>query len=173
LLKELVPTAIRYAVLVNPSNPDTDSILAELRFAATSIGKTVDVFKASNVREIDVAFAELASRGVDALVVGASSLFPSRAVQLATLAAHHRLPAIYYDSRIAKVGGLMSYGANINDSVRQGGGYVGRVLKGAKPSELPVIQSAKFELVLNLQTARTLGLVVPPTLLAIADEVIE
>jgi putative tryptophan/tyrosine transport system substrate-binding protein len=173
LLKELVPGAMRYAALVNPGNPATDSITAELRAAAAAIGKQIEFFTASNVREIDTAFSELVRSGADALVVGGSSLFPSRSVQLATLAAHYRLPAIYYDRRTVEVGGLMSYGANIQDAARQAGIYAGRILKGEKPEDLPVIQVIKFEFVLNLQTARTLGLTVPPTVLAIADEVIE
>jgi ABC-type uncharacterized transport system substrate-binding protein len=114
-----------------------------------------------------------ATRGADALVVGGSSLFATRRVQLATLAAIHRLPAVFYTRGTAEVGGLMSYGADISDAVRQGGNYVGRILKGEKPADLPVMQSTKFELILNLQTARSLGLTVPPTLLAIADAVIE
>src|SRR5262249_7167825 len=122
---------------------------------------------------IDIAFADIVRSGADALVVGGSALFPNRSVQIATLAAHHHLPTIYYDRQTVEVGGLMSYGANIAESNRQGGIYVGRILKGEKPADLPVIQSVKFEFVLNLQTARTLGLTVPPTLLAQADEVIE
>jgi putative ABC transport system substrate-binding protein len=173
LLKELVPGAMRYAALVNPGNPATESVTAELRAAAAAIGKQIEFFTASNVREIDTAFAEFVRSGADALVVGGSSLFPSRSVQLATLAAHHRLPAIYYDRQTVEVGGLMSYGPNIPDAARQAGIYAGRILKGEKPADLPVIQMDKFEFVLNLQTARTLGLTVPPTLLSIADEVIE
>jgi putative ABC transport system substrate-binding protein len=173
LLKELVPTAARYAALVNPSNPATESITADLRAAAAVIGKQIEVFTARNVREIDTAFADIVQSRADALVVGGSSLFPNRSVQIATLAAHHRLPAIYYDRQTVEVGGLMSYGANIADATRYGGIYVGRILKGEKPADLPVIQTAKFEFVLNLQTARTLGLTVLPTLLAQADEVIE
>jgi putative ABC transport system substrate-binding protein len=173
LLKELVPAAVRYAALVNPNNPATESITAELRAAAVVIGKKIEVFTARNVREIDAAFADIVRSGADALVVGGSSLFPNRSVQIATLAAHHRLPAIYYDRQTVEVGGLMSYGANIADASRQGGIYVGRILKGEKPADLPVIQTVKFEFVINLQTARTLGIEVPPTLLALADEVIE
>jgi putative ABC transport system substrate-binding protein len=173
LLKELVPAATRYALLVNPNSPTTDAVVADMKTAAASIERHIDVFAAGSIREIDAAFAELARRGADALVVAGSSLFATRGVQLATLAAIHRLPAIYYTRSTAEVGGLMSYGANISDALRQGGIYVGRILKGEKPADLPVMQSSKFELILNLQTARSLGLTVPPTLLAIADEVIE
>ena len=173
LLKELAPAAMRYAALVNPANPATTVITAELRLAAASIGKPIEFFTASSIREIDTAFAELVRNGAQALIVGGSSLFPNRAVQLATLAAHHRLPAIYYERQTVEVGGLMSYGANISEAVRLSGVYVGRILKGEKPSDLPITLSTKFEFVINLQTARTLGLTIPPGVLAIADEVIE
>jgi putative ABC transport system substrate-binding protein len=173
LLKELVPAATRYALLVNRANPETESIIAELHSAAESIGKQIDLFNAEDAREIESAFANMVPRRSEALVVGASSLFNNRAVQLATLATHYNLPAIYSDRRNVEYGGLMSYGANIMDAVRQAGVYVGRILKGEKPAELPVSQSVKFEFVLNLGTARTLGITVPTTLLTIADEVIE
>jgi ABC-type uncharacterized transport system substrate-binding protein len=173
LLKELVPGAARYALLVNPDAPSTDSIIAELRAAAARIARQIEVFTATSSRGIDTAFADLVRKGADALVVGSSSLFVDRRVQLATLAAHHRLPAIYYDRRAAEVGGLMTYGASIADAMRQGGTYVGRILKGEKPADLPVMQVVKFEFIINLQTARTLGIEFPPGLLAIADEVIE
>jgi putative tryptophan/tyrosine transport system substrate-binding protein len=133
----------------------------------------VSRFRASNIGEIDPAFADLAQKGPDALVVGASSMLINRKVQLATLASHYRLPAIYYDRRVVEVGGLMSYGADIDDASRQAGAYVGRILKGEKPADLPVTQATKFDLVVNQTTAKSLGLTVPPTLLAIADEVIE
>jgi putative tryptophan/tyrosine transport system substrate-binding protein len=173
LLKELVPAATRYALLVNPLSPTTDLIIADMRAAAASIGREIEVFAASTVREIDSAFAMLVRKGCDALVVGSSSLFATRGVQLATLAALNRLPTMYYTRRSVEVGGLMSYGADIPDAVYQGGTYVGRILQGEKPADLPIIQSAKFEFVLNLQTARSFGLDVPPAMLAIADEVIE
>jgi putative ABC transport system substrate-binding protein len=173
LLQELVPAATRYALLVNPANPATDSIISELRTAAESIDKQIDVFNAKNAREIDSAFADMAQRKTEALVVGASSLFNNRAAQLATLATHYHLPSIFPNRRNVEFGGLMSYGANIMDAVRQAGHYVGRILKGEKPAELPVSQSVKFDFVVNLGTARTLGINVPATLLAIADEVIE
>jgi putative ABC transport system substrate-binding protein len=173
LLQELVPAATRYALLVNPANPATDSIISELRTAAESIDKQIDVFNAKNAREIDSAFADMAQLKTEALVVGASSLFNNRAAQLATLATHYHLPSIFPNRRNVEFGGLMSYGANIMDAVRQAGHYVGRILKGEKPAELPVSQSVKFDFVVNLGTARTLGINVPATLLAIADEVIE
>jgi putative tryptophan/tyrosine transport system substrate-binding protein len=139
----------------------------------TRSGKKVEVFAATNNREIDTSFANLVEKRADALILGGSSLFVDRSVQLATLAAHHHLPAIYYDRRIVEVGGLMSYGSDIADAVRQAGVYVGRILKGEKPADLPVVQSTKFEFVINAQTARTLGLTIPETLLATADEVIQ
>jgi putative ABC transport system substrate-binding protein len=173
LLKEIVPKAGLYAVLVNPKNPSTDSIVTELRATVARTGPQIEVFTASNNREIDAAFADLVRRGANALVVGSSVLFVNRRVQLVTLAAHHRLPAIYYDRRVAEVGGLMSYGASIADAVHQAGIYSGRVLKGERPAELPILRASRFELVINLQTAKTLGLDVPATLLVTADEVIE
>jgi putative ABC transport system substrate-binding protein len=173
LLKELVPEAALYAVLVNPKAPQTESIITELRTAAAGSARQIEVFTASSNREIDAAFAGLVRRGAAALIVGSSSLFVSRRVQLVMLAAHHRLPAIYYDRRVAEAGGLMSYGASIVDAVRQAGNYTGRILKGEKPSDLPVMQPTKFELVINLHTAKTLGIEIPPMLLARADEVIE
>jgi putative tryptophan/tyrosine transport system substrate-binding protein len=160
-------------LLVNPNAPNANSIVAVLSAAADSIGRPIEVFRVGNIGEIDTAFAELVRRGADALVVGSSSLLVTRKVQLATLASHYRLPAIYYDRRVVEVGGLMSYGADIQDAIRQAGSYVGRILKGEKPADLPVMQGTKFELVINLQTARTLGLTVPDKLLALADEAIE
>jgi putative ABC transport system substrate-binding protein len=173
LLKDLVPDAARYALLVDPKAPQTDSIIAESRAAAANTGKAIEVFGASSSREIDLAFADMTKKGADALVVGSSVLFTTRRVQVVTLAATHRLPAIYYDRISTEVGGLMSYGSRITDAVHQGGIYVGRVLKGERPSDLPVVQAAKFEFVFNLQTARALNLKVPTSLLAQADEVIE
>ena len=172
LLNELVPNAKRYALLVDPNAPQTDSIISGLRAAATNIGRMIEVFGASSSREIDAAFADLTKRGIEALVVGSSVLFTNRRVQ-AALAAAYRLPAIYYDRTTAEAGGLMSYGASPTDAMRQGGIYVGRVLKGEKAADLPVMQAGKFALVLNLQTARVLNLSVPTSLLAQADQVIE
>jgi putative ABC transport system substrate-binding protein len=172
LLNELVPGASRYALLFNPV-PETESSTAELRGAAARIGKQIEVFTARNVSEIDTAFADLVRRGAEALVVSASSLFNTRRVQLATLAAYYRLPASYDDRRAVEVGGLMSYGASFEDAFRQAGIYVGRILKGEKPANLPVMQPTKFDLVINLTTAKVLGLTVPDRVLAIADEIIE
>jgi putative tryptophan/tyrosine transport system substrate-binding protein len=143
LLNELVPGAARYGLLVDPNAPQTGSIVGELRTAATSIGRQIEVFAAGSNVEIDAAFAGLVRKGTDALIVGSSILLTSRRVQLVTLAAIHRLPAIYYDRSSVEAGGLMSYGAAITDAMRQGGVYVGRVLKGEKPSDLPVIQAVK------------------------------
>src|SRR5262249_28215017 len=152
-----------------PDNPATESIIAELVPAAAVIGKEIKVFTASSIREIDAAFADIVRSGTEALIVGSSALFANRSAQLATLASFHRLPAIYYTRVAPEVGGLMSYGANIADATRQTGIYVGRILRGEKPAELPVMQPVKFEFVINVQTARTLGIEVPATLLAQAD----
>jgi putative tryptophan/tyrosine transport system substrate-binding protein len=173
LLNELVPGAARYGVLADLNAPQTDSIVAELRTAAASIGRQIEVFGASTNSEIDTAFAELVRKGTDAVVVGSSVLFNIRRVQVVTLAAIHRLPTIYYDRNSVEVGGLMSYGASIADAMRQGGVYVGRVLKGERPGALPVIQAGKFEFVINLQTAKSLRIAVPASMLARADVVIE
>jgi len=149
------------------------SVRAELRAAAAAIERPLDVFVASNSREIDAAFASMAQKRVDGLLVDANIPFINHRVQLSTLAAYHRLPAIYPWRESAEAGGLMSYGTNLPDLFRQVGIYTGRILKGEKPAELPVMQPTKSELVINLPTARALGIEVPPTLLAIADEVIE
>jgi putative tryptophan/tyrosine transport system substrate-binding protein len=174
LLRELVPGATRIAVLVNPTNaPATESTLRDAEAAIRAMGLQSQVFSASTIREIDAAFTTLASERPDALFVSAGPFWIDRRVQLAQLAARHALPAIYQDRLNAEVGGLMSYGASLTDAYRQFGTYVSRILKGAKPAELPVLQSSKFELVINVSTARMLGVAVPPTLLATADEVIE
>jgi putative ABC transport system substrate-binding protein len=173
LLKELVPGAMLYALVVDPSAPQTAPIVAQLGAAVASIGRRIEIFHASSNREIDAAFADLVRKGAEALILGSSSLFVLRSVQIVTLAAHHHLPAIYYDRRAVEAGGLMSYGASIDNAVRQAGIYAGRILNGEKPMDLPVIQAARFQFIINLQTARTLGIEVPPSLLAFADEVIE
>jgi putative ABC transport system substrate-binding protein len=141
--------------------------------AARALGLQIQILNASTGREIDAAFATLVGERPDALLVGSDALFTSRRVQLANLASRHAVPATYSTREIAEVGGLMSYGSNIADAWRQAGIYTGRILKGAKPADLPVAQATKFELVINAQTARMLGLTVPPTLLATAEEVIE
>jgi putative ABC transport system substrate-binding protein len=173
LLSELVPTAMYFALLVQPGAPDTKSIVAGLSTAAASIGRHIEVFNAGRIDEIETAFADLVRQGADALIVGSSSMLSGRRSQLATLAAYYHLPTIYYDRQTVEIGGLMSYGADIQDVTRQAGTYVGRILKGEKPADMPVIQATRFELVINLQTARTLGITVPPTLLAVANQVIE
>jgi putative tryptophan/tyrosine transport system substrate-binding protein len=173
LLRELVPGAARIAVLVNPSNVTTESVLRDMGQAARAMGLQIQVFKVSSIREIDAAFATLTRERADGLFVANDPFFIDRRVQLAQLAAHHALPAIHQDRLFAEVGGLMSYGASVGDALRQVGVYAGRILKGAKPADLPVVQPTKFELVINASTARMLGLAVPDKLLATADEVIE
>ena len=174
LLHELVPTATRIAVLVNAANPgEAELTVRDVETAARAMGLQIQVLNASNGREIDTAFTSLARDRPDALFVGGDQLFTLRHVQLVHLASRHGVPATYGGRRFAEAGGLMTYGTNTADSYRQTGVYVGRILKGAKPADLPVEQSTKFELIINAQTARTLGIEVPPTLLARADEVIE
>jgi ABC-type uncharacterized transport system substrate-binding protein len=174
LLRELVPGAARVALLVEPANVRiTEGTVREVEAAARAMGLQIRVLNANTSREIDTAFAALASERPDALFVGDSSLFNARRVQLAHWATHHRVPATYSGRQYVEAGGLMSYGASLTDASRQMGVYTGRILKGAKPADLPVVQSTKFELVINAQTARMLGLNVPPTLLARVDEVIE
>jgi putative ABC transport system substrate-binding protein len=174
LLHELVPKAVSVAVLVNPTNAaGTESTLRNLQEAAHAIGLQVHVLSASTSREIDAVFAARTHEHFDALFVAPDAFFGGRRVQLATLSARDRIPAAYADRDIAEAGGLMSYNIDLADSFRQVGAYAGSILKGAKPAELPVVQSTKFAFILNLQTARLLGIEVPPSLLAIADEVIE
>jgi len=174
LLHALVPKVVRIGVLVNPVNVDiSESTLRESSAAAPTLGLEIMVFKASTTSEIEEAFARMERERAEAQFVGADVFFGNHRVQLAILAATRRIPAIYSGRDKVEAGGLMSYGANIDDVYRQMGIYAGRILKGAEPADLPVIQSSKFELVINLQTARALGIEVPPTLLASADEVIE
>jgi putative ABC transport system substrate-binding protein len=174
LLREMVPAAKRLAVLVNPAQAiNTESTLQEVRAGAQAMGLQIQVLNVGTNREIDAAFAGFEHERPDALFVGSGTLFTGRRVQLTQWAAHHRMPASYSGREYVEAGGLMSYGSNTTEAYRQAGAYVGRILKGAKPADLPVMQSSKFELVINQQTARTLGLTVPPSLLAIADEVIE
>ena len=173
-LREVVPAARRVAVLVNPSNRSrVESTLRDAEAAARAMQLQVQVVNASTSREIEAAFAGFGRERPDALFVSNDPLFASRRVQLVQLAAVHRLPTTYAVREIADVGGLMSYGASLTDVYRQFGLYAGRLLKGVKPGDLPVVQPTKFELVINLATARSLGLDVPSTLLAHADEVIE
>jgi putative ABC transport system substrate-binding protein len=174
LLHEMVPKAVRVAVLVNPANATiAETTLREGQEAARRIGLQIQILKASTSREIDAAFASFARERADALLVAGDGFYTSRRAQLVTLAARDRIPAAYGNRDIVAAGGLMSYGTVIADRYRQVGVYTGNILKGAKPADLPVVQSTKFEFVINLQTARLLGMDVPPTLLAIADEVIE
>ena len=174
LLHELVPKAIRIAVLVNPANvPAAESVLRELPDAARAMGLQIQVLNASSRSEIEAAFATLVRDRADALYVAPDVFFTSRRVQLATLAATYRIPATYPSRQAVEAGGLMAYDSDRVGMYRQVGAYTGQILKGANPADLPVLQSTKFELVINLNTARALGLEVPPTLLARADEVIE
>jgi putative ABC transport system substrate-binding protein len=173
LLHELQPGAVRVGVLVDPNYAPTQSFVSDVQAAALSIGKQIEVLEAPTGRDIDTAFARLAQKPIDALLVGPGPSLINRRVQLATLATYHRVPAIYSWREAAEVGGLMSYGTSLSDAYRQAGVYTGRILKGEKPADLPVIQSSKFEFVINLNTARAFGLSFPPGLLAIADEVIE
>ena len=173
LLRELVPTATRVAVLVNPTGPAAETTLRDVEAAARAIGLRAQVLNASTSREINVAFATFVRERPDSLFVFADPFFSGRRAQLVNLASHHSIPATYPGRQYPEIGGLMSYGSNLTDAWRQVGAYTGRVLKGAKPADLPVVQSSKFELVINAETARMLGLTVPPTLLSTADEVIE
>jgi putative tryptophan/tyrosine transport system substrate-binding protein len=172
-LREVVPAAARIAVFTNPTNPTTEPALKDVGEAARAMGLQIQVFNVNAVREIDAAFATLARERADGLFVANDPFFIDRRVQLAQLAAHQSLPAIHQDRLFAEVGGLMSYGASVGDAFRQVGIYTGRILKGAKPADLPVVQSTKFGLVINASTARMLRLTVPDKLLATADEVIE
>jgi putative ABC transport system substrate-binding protein len=174
LLRELLPTAVRVAALVNPTNAAiAETTAKDLETAALAMGLQMQVQQAGTARDIDKAFATFARERTDALFVAGDPFFNGRRVQLAHLASHHRLPATYASRAYPEVGGLMSYGTDVTDAYRQSGIYAGRILKGAKPADLPVVQASKFELVINHQTARMLGIEVPATLLARADEVIE
>jgi putative ABC transport system substrate-binding protein len=173
LLHDLRPRAARIALLVDPSWPVTEPFVSDVQAAASAIGKQVEILHASTGRDIDTVFASLAQKPVDALFVGPSALANNRRVQLVTLAAYHRVLAIYPLREYAEAGGLMSYGASITEAHREVGLYAGRILRGEKPADLPVMQSTKFEFVINLNTANAFGLSFPPGLLAIADEVIE
>ena len=173
MVRELVPTAAVIGVLVNPSNPGSASEIRDLQQAAQALGIQLEILKASADRDLDAAFATLIERRAAALLVGNDSFFISRRDQLVALAARHALPTMYFVREFAAVGGLMSYGTSNADAYHLVGAYVGRILKGASPAELPVQNPTKFQLVINLKTARALGLDVPPKLLALAEEVIE
>jgi putative ABC transport system substrate-binding protein len=174
-LHELLPRAHRFAMLMYPELDSKldESVISNLQAAGTAIGREIEVLMAATNREIDNAFASLVQRHCDALLVGSYALFANRKVQIATLAARYMVPAIAHFRGFCDVGGLMSYGASYDDMARLGGIYAGRILKGDKPADLPVVQPTKFEFVINMQTARLLGIEVPTTLLALADEVIE
>jgi putative ABC transport system substrate-binding protein len=174
LKHDLLPKAARIAVLLNPSNPRySEATSKSLREAARTLGLEIVFYEASTPGEIDAAFTAMARDRADALFIGGEALFASRSVQIATLAMRDRLPASYPSREMVQAGLLMSYGTSFIDMVRQVGIYTGSILKGAKPTDLPVLQSTKFEFVINLQTARSLNLDIPPMLLARADEVIE
>jgi putative ABC transport system substrate-binding protein len=174
LLHDLVPKAVRVAVLLNPANVfSTESTTRDVQEAAPTIGLQIQILNATTIGEINAAFATFASERPDALFVAPDGFFASRRVQLITLTARDRIPATYANREDVAAGGLMSYGTDIADMFRQVGVYTGSILKGAKPADLPVVQASKFELVINAETARMLGLTVPPALLSVADEVIE
>jgi putative tryptophan/tyrosine transport system substrate-binding protein len=173
LLHDLLPKAGRFAVLVNPSNPNADSLARDAQAAGLAMGEQIQMLAASTARDIDVAFARLAQDRADALLVSPDPLLDNRRVQIVTLATYHRLPTIYSFRENVEIGGLMSYGSSAAERDRPAGVYAGRILKGEKPAALPVMRAAKFELLINLQTARAFGLDIPATLLARADEVIE
>jgi putative ABC transport system substrate-binding protein len=173
LLRELRPGAARIAVLVDPKSPTTEPFVSQVRAAASVIGQQIEVLYVSSDREMETALTTLVHRGADALLVGGGGLMYSRREQIVALAARHRIPAMYILRDYVAAGGLMSYGASTTDAYRQAGIYAGRILKGEKPADLPVVLGAKFELVINLTTAKALGLDVPDRMLALADEVIE
>jgi putative ABC transport system substrate-binding protein len=173
LLHELVPTATMIGVIVNPSSPSIDTQLQGVNSAARALGRQIQIVNATNERELDAAFASLAQSKAGALLIASNAYFTSRRDQIVALAAQRAIPAIYDQREFPMAGGLVSYGTNLSDSYRLMGVYTGKILKGEKPTDLPVQQSTKFELVINLKTAKTLGLDVPPALSARADEVIE
>jgi putative ABC transport system substrate-binding protein len=173
LLREIVPTTAPITVLLNPKLASFDARVKSVRAAASAVGQQIQIVHASDEREIDAAFATFAQLRAAALLVGADPFFLTQRDRIAALAARQKLPAIYEQREFAVAGGLMSYGTSLTDATRRVGIYAGRVLKGEKPADLPVVQSDKFELVINLKTAKALGLEVPPSLLARVDEVIE
>jgi putative ABC transport system substrate-binding protein len=173
LLRELLPAATLVAVLLNPNSPNFNVQVEYLQQAGRAVGQQIEVLRAISEREIDQAFATMASMRAGALLVGSDPFFNGRREQIVALAARYGIPAIYEWREFAQAGGLMSYGTSLPDAYRQVGVYTGRVLKGERPADLPVMQSTKFEFTLNLKTAKTLGLVIPADVLSIADEVIE
>jgi putative ABC transport system substrate-binding protein len=173
LMRQLLPAAKRLAVLVYPDTVLTEPVVAAVDAVKHDIGRSIEVLTASNNREIDAAFATIEEKRIEGLLISPHILFGNRLVQLATLSTHYSMPTIYWTRSFPDAGGLLSYGASASDQYRQVGIYTGRILKGEKPGDLPILRPTKFELVINLQTARTLGIAVPSSLLAIADEVIE
>jgi putative ABC transport system substrate-binding protein len=173
LLRQLVPKATTIAMLVHPNTPNNEAERSDVQAAAQAINQRLVFLDVSSERDIDTAFADLAQRGVSAILVGSGPFLNSHRQQVVGLAARHAIPAIYPLREFTAAGGLMSYGSSLTDAYRQAGNYAGRILKGEKPGDLPVMRSTKIELVLNLKTAAALGLEIPPTLLAVADEVIE
>ena len=172
-MHQLLHRDARFAVLVNPNNPQSRSAITDVQATASAMGQQLEILSATTNRDIKSAFEAATEKRADALLIIVDPLFTNRPVQLAILAARHALPAIYALREFAEAGGVMSYGSNFTDSFRLAGTYTGRVLKGEKPADLPILQASKFEFVINLQTADALGLEIPPTLLALADEVIE
>jgi putative ABC transport system substrate-binding protein len=173
LLRQLVPKATTIAMLVNPNTPETEAERRDLQAAAKTIGHELIIFDVNSARDFETAFATLVARGAHALLVGTGTFMFNNLERIVALAARDRLPTMYSQREAVVAGGLMSYGTSITDAYRQAGLYTGRILRGAKPRDLAVMQSTKFEFVLNLRTAKTLGLEIPPTLLALTDEVIE
>jgi putative ABC transport system substrate-binding protein len=174
ILLELLPSAARFAVLVNPDNPlISEPFVAELRTAASAVGREIEVAAASTSTDIDRAFETFEKKRLDAFLISPEAFFVTRRVQLTTLATRYALPALYHRRELVEAGGLMSYGSDLAEQFRQIGLYAGRILKGEKPAEMPVQLPTRFQFVINLQTAKTLGIKFPATLLAIADEVIE
>jgi putative tryptophan/tyrosine transport system substrate-binding protein len=173
LLHQLLHRDARFAVLVNSNNPQSRSSVTDVQATASVMGQQLEILTATTSRDIRLAFDAAVRKRADALLIIADPLFANRLVQLATLAARHAMPAIFALREFAEAGGLMSYGSNLTDLFRLAGTYTGRVLKGEKPADLPILQATRFEFVINLQTADALGLEIPPTLLAVADEVIE
>jgi putative ABC transport system substrate-binding protein len=174
LLHDLLPSATRFAVLVNLGDRlGAEALIKDVQAAASTMGRQIEVLYASSDRDIDTAFANLVQKHIEALLIQPNALFLERRVQLATLALHHAIPAIYAVREFPDAGGLMSYGSSYVDIFRQAGVYAGRILKGEKPRDMPIVQATKFEFVINLKTAKALGITFPPGLLAIADEAIE
>ncbi len=173
LLNEMIPATSAIAMFVNPNNPNADLETRNMQEAALTSARELHIIKVSNTSEIDAGFATLVQQHIGALLVGTDTFFFSQGHQIITLAARYQIPTIYFVHALAAAGGLLSYGPNFVNEWRQAGIYAGRILKGTKPTDLPILQPTKFELVINLKTAKALGIEVPPTLLARADEVIE